>query len=78
MARTATDYANLQAELAAIEKATGFYLADENVDRENCGERAGFRCEDYDALYFAACSTAGERAEEEGADINDLIGRVIY
>lgn len=78
MARTATDYNDLQKELAAIEKATGLYLADENVDRENCGETEGNRCEDYGALYFAACMAAGQRAEEAGRDINSLIGRVIY
>ena len=74
MAFTATDYRNLQNELAVIEKATGFYLADENVDIENCeGQR-----DDYDRLYRAACMAAGQRAENEGADINALIGRAIY
>jgi hypothetical protein len=33
--KTEQDYRALQARLEAEEKATGLYLADENVDREN-------------------------------------------
>jgi hypothetical protein len=79
-------YKALQAELAEIEKSTGLYLADENVDAENCANLLPMRIlssnvesDNYwNAMHSAACSAAGQRAEDAGKDINALIGRVIY
>jgi hypothetical protein len=74
---TETTYRALQAELAAIEKATGLYFADESVDHENVemDENApGY----WAAMVDAAQSAAGQRAEAAGLDINALIGRAIY
>jgi len=74
---TETAYRAMQAELAAIEKATGVYLADESVDHENVelDENApGY----WSAMIDAAGTAAGQRAEDAGYDINALIGRVIY
>lgn len=77
-------YDRLAAELAAIERATGLYLADENVDRENVADE--FPEQEFSddagpfwkAMIDAASSAAGMRAENEGKNINVLIGRVIY
>lgn len=73
-------YYALQADLAAAERATGCYLADQNIDRENiCDLRLiEGSAAHYNALYAQACSAAGMRAEETGLDINTLLGRVIY
>lgn len=84
-------YAALQTELQAIEKATGAYLADESVDIENVLEgkseelKAEFHMNYlnhdhsiYKELYQAACMAAGMRSEDAGIDINALIGRNIY
>jgi hypothetical protein len=74
---TETAYRALQAELAAAEKATGLYLADESVDHENVemDENAtGY----WAAMIDAAHMAAGLRAEDAGLDINALIGRDIY
>ncbi|MPQ69434.1 hypothetical protein [Pseudomonas sp. MWU12-2323] len=84
-------YFALQADLEAIEKNTGVYLADQCVDVENVFE--GKSREDLEAfngnylradsplwseLVRAAGMAAGMRAEEAGLDINALIGRNIY
>ena len=74
---TETAYRALQDELAAIEKTTGLYLADESVDHENVemDENAhGY----WNAMIDAAQFAAGQRAEVAGLDINALIGRDIY
>lgn len=82
---TKADYEALNTELATIEKATGTYLADPNVDHENVN--AEWNCggtvsptnpEFWSHMYGAACMAAGIRAEEAGLDINELIGRAIY
>jgi hypothetical protein len=66
-------YTELTAKLVAIEKATGLYLSDTCVDRENATNP---NCEK--SLFAAALSAAGERAEAAGHDINVLIGAQIY
>ena len=66
-------YAELTAKLVAIEKETGLYLSDTCVDVQNAGHNAT------DAKLFAvAANAAGIRAEEEGLDINVLVGAIIY
>ena len=70
-------YDALQAELAAIEQATGLYLADANVDRENV-EGDDRTNAFWSAMIGAAEQAAGMRAEAAGENINKLIGRVIY
>lgn len=66
-------YAELIEKLQAVEKATGLYLSDECVDRQNAGPNAS------DAeLYEVAVSAAAYRAEEAGRDINTLLGFVVY
>lgn len=75
--KTREDYYALTAELAAIEAKTKMYITDECIDAENCGKawnEDGY----YNAMFEAACMSAGIRAEEAGFDINDLIGRDIY
>lgn len=66
-------YTELTTKLVAIEKATGLYLSDTCVDRENATNP---NCEK--SLFAAAVSAAGERAEAAGHDINVLIGAQIY
>jgi hypothetical protein len=66
-------YTELTAKLVAIEKATGLYLSDTCVDRENVTNPD---CEK--SLFAAAVSSAGQRAEDAGYDINALIGAQIY
>tara|TARA_R110000772_G_scaffold184708_1_gene295749 strand:- start:247 stop:501 length:255 start_codon:yes stop_codon:yes gene_type:complete len=82
---TKADYDALSEELATIEKATGTYLADPNVDHENidaewnCGGTVSpTNPEFWSFMYGSACMAAGFRAEEAGLDINELIGRAIY
>lgn len=70
-------YRNLTAELETLEKATGLYLTDECIDRENVNSSEGDD-EYWSDMYSAACSSAGYRAEEAGKDINALIGRIIF
>lgn len=66
-------YQELTAKLVQIEKQTGLYLSDTCVDAENAGQDAT------DAeLFNAAAHAAGERAADEGFDINELVGQVIY
>ena len=84
-------YNALIVELTAIEglvtaerRAAGnydnCYLTDTNVDYENAIE-AGY---EYGTLIFwqqahgSAASSAGDRAESEGLDLNALAGRTIY
>ena len=57
----------------AIEKATGLYLTDTCVDRENATNP---NCEK--SLFAAAVSAAGQRASDAGYDINVLVGAQIY
>jgi hypothetical protein len=66
-------YAELTAKLVSIEKATGLYLSDTCVDRENATNPNCDR-----SLFAAAVSAAGQRAEEAGYDINVLIGTKVY
>jgi len=66
-------YTELTAKLVAIEKATGLYLSDTCVDRENATNPNCDR-----SLFAAAVSAAGQRAEEAGYDINVLIGTKVY
>jgi hypothetical protein len=82
---TKADYDALSKELATIEKATGTYLADPNVDHENIdatwksgGEILPTDPEFWSHMYSAACYAAGFRAKDAGLDINALIGRDIY
>ena len=82
---TKADYWALNAELEAIEKATGAYIADVNIDHENVDEtwkKGGTVSPDdpefWSHMYGAACMAAGVRAEEAGLNINELIGRQIY
>jgi hypothetical protein len=77
MTKTEANYEVLFNELTAIANRTGLYLVDEGVDGENV--TAEFGSDEYwTAMYAAACMAAGQRAEEAGQNINDLIGRVIY
>jgi hypothetical protein len=66
-------YTELTTKLVAIEKATGLYLSDTSVDRENATDA---NCER--SLFAAAVSAAGQRAADAGYDINALIGAQIY
>lgn len=66
-------YTELTEKLVAIEIATGLYLSDTCVDRENALNP------DCDlSLFSVAASAAGERAEDAGYDINVLVGAQIY
>ena len=84
-------YFALQADLEALEKTTGAYLADQSVDAENVfegkpqEERQAFWnnwLPDNSPLWLelvrAAGMAAGMRGEEAGLDINALMGRGIY
>lgn len=84
-------YFALQADLEALEKKTGAYLADQGVDAENVFEgksqedknafACGYMREDsplWMELVRAAGMAAGMRGEDAGLDINALIGRSIY
>ena len=56
------------------------YLCDDGVDRENTLD-GGVKETDtfyWTHMYDSACMAAGQRAEELGYSINELIGRVIY
>lgn len=74
---TRSQYYALIAELEAIEKQTGAYLADTAVDAENA-ELPHDHPEFYTACYRSACTSAGSRAEDAGIDLHKLLGRVIY
>lgn len=83
--KTKADYWALNKELMTIEKTTGAYLADPNIDHENIdatvkcgGETLPTDPDFWDRMYGAACMNAGILAEEAGLDINELIGRDIY
>lgn len=74
-------YENLISDLRLIEKSHKVYLADECVDRENVLEDKQVidgSDEFWFNMYYAACFAAGCRAEENGLDINDLLGRIIF
>lgn len=74
-------YEALQDELAQVEKMTGIYLRDKNVDEENVLEDKSIHrySADYWAAMIASASmAAGERGREAGIDINSILGRVIY
>ncbi len=66
-------YSELIEKLQMIEKQTGLDLSDMCVDAENASDPTSDKC-----LYLAACSRAGQVAEEAGFDINKLIGFTIY
>lgn len=90
MAKTRADYDKLQADLAALEKTTKLYLADECIDVENVLEGrpedakryhdTNLRNDDplWGEFYRAAGIAAGMRAEEAGLDINEMLGYVVY
>ena len=80
-------YAELIAKLKEVELATGVYLVDECVDRENVMDIEDFRGLSWDgilskgqddALCSAAGSAAGSRSEEAGLDLNKLLGFIVY
>lgn len=75
-----TAYYTLVAELEDLEATTGLYLADEGCDQANAltDGREYNSVEFWDAMTASAKMAAGERAHEDGYDINDMIGRVIY
>lgn len=65
---TEADYNYLQAQLVAIEKATGAYLADQCIDRENVSDESS---PDYWArMVVAAKEAAWDRAEDAGLDLS--------
>jgi hypothetical protein len=66
MTRTKRDYEALQAKLQAEEKATGKYLADECIDRENVlvDGRTDRDADFWDRMYQAAKSAAESRRDE--------------
>jgi hypothetical protein len=66
-------YSELIQKLQVIEKQTGLDLSDMCVDAENAVDPTSDK-----SLYLAACSRAGQVAEEAGHDINELIGFTIY
>lgn len=91
--KTEADYRKLVAELEAVEAAQiafassvevyrgRLYLTDENVDAENVmdgGECAKDSAEFWHAMYAAAVSAAGFRAEQYGFDLNEAIGYRVY
>tara|TARA_Y100000401_G_C8170171_1_gene148764 strand:+ start:182 stop:436 length:255 start_codon:yes stop_codon:yes gene_type:complete len=82
---TRKDYYDLTKELEVIERKTGAYLTDENIDHQNvniewgCGGDVSPNDPEFWArMHSAACTAAGLRAEEEGLDINELMGRIIF
>jgi hypothetical protein len=66
-------YSELIQKLQVIEKQTGLDLSDMCVDAENAVDPTSDK-----SLCLAACSRAGQVAEEAGLDINKLIGFTIY
>ena len=72
-------YETLIQDLKAIEESTGFYLPDGNVDLENVASWLIIGTVDYwENIYRCAADAAGFRAEENGADINKLLGRNVF
>ena len=72
-------YYALIALLKGIERRTGAYLVDENVDRENVNEHAKpGTAEFWYAMAANASMAAGYRAEDADLDLNVLAGRIIY
>lgn len=80
VARAQGEYRRLVQQLEAIELATELVLTCANTDYENC-------LEDYPdtdtemfwrAMLLSASMAAGDRAAEQGYDINALVGRNIY
>jgi hypothetical protein len=82
-------YHQLIADLTAVERrvaserrAVGnfdtFYVTDINCDYENAARYEYGTREFWQACLSSAGSAAGGRAEAEGLNINDLIGRTIY
>ena len=72
-----TAYYALIAEIDAA-NVNNLYLTDECVDRENACHEAEGSLEFWQAMHCAALDAAGCRAEEAGADLNALVGRIIY
>jgi hypothetical protein len=64
--KTERDYRALQASLQAEEKASGKYLTDECIDRENVlvDGRADRDADFWDRMYACAISSAQSRREE--------------
>jgi hypothetical protein len=72
-------YLDLQAELVKIGNEHGVQLNNESADHENSDAAADYPEQIYYAsMYQSACNAAGMKAEENGLDINALLGRVIY
>lgn len=80
VARAQDEYHRLVQHLEAIELATGLVLTCTNTDYENCLE--GYPDTDtemfWQAMWRSAAMAAGDRAAEQGYDINALVGRRIY
>jgi len=72
------EYELLSLALLQIEKRTGFYLHDEIVDAENSAEFEYGSDAFWTAMVASLKMAAGMRAEEDGENINTLIGRTIY
>lgn len=76
---TREKYDELILELQCIESITGLYLTDENADVENVGPDLTYNSEAFwRAMILSAEMSAGQRAENKGQCINQLIGRTIY
>ena len=72
-------YNALREELEAIGVAHGIFLTDEIVDHENTYEAFSRDEEGYwGQMIRAMTMQAGQCAENEGLNINKLLGRVIY
>ena len=74
-----TEYDALAKELSEIETRIGLFLTDENADAENSLCAGSYGTEEFwSAMLYSAKIAAGQRAENAGFDINNLVGRVIY
>jgi prepilin-type processing-associated H-X9-DG protein len=76
-AADSVEYDRRAAVMRAIERRTGAYLADENIDRENVVITED-STEFWTRMLAAQADAAGMRAEEAGLDINALLGFNIY
>jgi hypothetical protein len=74
-------YQQLISDIQRVEKETNLYLSDTNVDIQNT-EDGGITDQNtkefWEGMYDSACQSAGYRAENDGADINKLLGYNIY
>jgi hypothetical protein len=71
---TQADYRKLEAEIEAL----GLDLWDENCDAENSTHEVYGSDAFWGAMYQSATMAAGQRAEDQGLNINKLLGRVVY